>query len=73
MNKIKEELLTQIMNISIPLEDVGISLKALFLLKVCRFIQWCTYCYIKDFFIVQLSFPYQCFPYWVNGGSTPTS
>ena len=72
MNKIKE-LLAQIMNISIPLEDVGISLKALILLKVYGFIQWCIYCYIKDFFIEQLSFPYQYFPYWGNGGSTPTS
>ena len=34
------------MNISMQLEDVGISLKALILLKVYRFIQWCIYCYI---------------------------
>ena len=34
MNKIKEELLTQIMNISIQLQDVRIKLKALNLLKV---------------------------------------
>ena len=72
MNKIKEELLTLIMNISIQLEDVGISLKALNLLKVWRFIQWGIHCYIKDRVIVEL-YPYQGFPYWGDNGSTPTS